>query len=216
MSGNNWDPKRIKQGSHLCCISRDQQEQLKVVLPFLFAGLQNNEKCVCVLTEETKKALLNNLLEVGLDALKCSGWGQFLFLKPENSYLKDGKFEPASMIKELSNIEHSALRSGFNGVRVTGEAKIFNAEFHGNDKLIEYESRLNEFFKKSRTSALCLYEEGSHGKDILRDAVYTHPQVVFYGVLRDNKYYVPPEIFLSKDKSINGSSYENLRDSLTV
>ena len=214
MSKVSWDPKKLNQGLHVCSISRDQEEQLAVLLPFLFGGLQNNEKCVCVLTEETKKAVLNTLLSAGLDAVKCNEWGQFLFLKPENAYFKNGKFDPASTIKDLADMEHEALRSGFNGVRATGEAKIFNAEFPGKEKFIEYESKLNDFLQGSRTSALCLYEEGLISRDILRDALYTHPKVIVYGFFCDNQYYVPAEIFLSPDKKYNGRSYESLRDAL--
>jgi hypothetical protein len=208
------DFKKMKQGGHLCSFCKDTTEQLSVVLPFLFAGLEKNEKCICILTEPSKTALVKALMNLGLDTAKCDGWGQFGFPKPEESYLKNGKFDPEMMIKKFEEIERQAVHSGFSGVRVAGEARIFNSGFPGNERLFEYEVKVNNLFRKSRTTALCLYEEDSIKEDILRNALYTHPQVVIHGVLRENRFYLPPEELLAGNNKYSGLSYSRMKEEL--
>ena len=41
----------VNIGTHICHFFKDQQELVKVIVPYLKAGLLGNEKCICVTSD---------------------------------------------------------------------------------------------------------------------------------------------------------------------
>jgi hypothetical protein len=48
----------------------------------------------------------------------------------------------------------------------------------GTDRLVEYESRLEEFVPGSKTLAVCQYDRRRFDAELLLDVIHTHPVVV--------------------------------------
>jgi hypothetical protein len=64
----------------------------------------------------------------------------------------------------------------------------------GPDQLIEYETRLNEFFPGSRAHAICQYNRTRFAPSMIRDVLRMHPLALVGQHLHANPYYEPPEI----------------------
>lgn len=175
------DFNTIGLGSHLCSIYHTQEEGLEVIIPFIIATFRKHEKCICVVSPEFKEKILKKFEAIGLILNIFIKTGQMVFLTKEQTYLKDGCFLPEKMIKNLESFQYKSLIEGYHGFRVVGEAMWYNDKLVGCDRLIEYESKVNDFFVGSSSIALCLYHDTEFQEELLLDAIYTHPELFFYG-----------------------------------
>lgn len=64
------------------------------------------------------------------------------------------------------------------------------------DDVIEFESRVNEVWRRHDDVVICTYHLGKFGGDAVVDIMRTHPMVVIGGVLQQNPFFVPPDEFL--------------------
>lgn len=200
----------LKCGNHLACIYKNKKEQFSIVVPFILYGLKNNEKCIYITDENTKREILKtfnnfNPIEGYIDS------HQLEILTKEETYLEDGYFDPDTMITLLSQLEEQALKNGYKGLRITGEMTWILTKLPGTEKIIEYEAKLNYFFPTSKCIALCQYNEKKIDPEILFDVVCTHPSLIIYDTLYENSHYLPPdELFARMKGEVHWNTYKML------
>lgn len=206
----------LSRGTHAGSIYKDREEQFAVLMPFLIAGLKRREKCLCIVEDDTRDLITEKLRKRGLSVDKCSQWGQFLFLSIGEVYLKNGHFSYESLVEALKNRHQDALSEGFYGLRVTGEITKRAIDHVGQEKFIEYESRLNYFYPGTKITALCQYDETLFDKKfLLNSAVLTHPKLFLHGKLADNTYYKAPNIVVkSHERRSSDCEYERIKAEL--
>jgi hypothetical protein len=130
----------IKLGDHVCSIYKNEEEQFAPLAIFIKKGLDNNEKCIYIVDENSKDHVVAETEKRGIDIKKYIESGQFVILTKKETYLKEGYFDPDGMIKLLKDTEKQALDNGYSGLRVTGEMTWVLEGMSGSDKLIEYEA----------------------------------------------------------------------------
>lgn len=187
----------LKPGNHLCCIYETDEEHKSVITPYLRLGLENNEKVLYIVNENTAETVLNYLKDDGVDADQFLHNGQLSILNVTDSYMKDGVFDPDKMIKMLSDETGKALKEGYNALRVTGEMSWTLRGFPGSERLIEYEAKLNNFFPKNECLAICQYDARIFDPEIVMEILETHPLAIIGTEIYENFYYIPPHEFLS-------------------
>ena len=205
----------ISWGAHLCSIYRGKKEQLAVAVPYVVAGLQNNQRCVYVADKPGREDICSALARTGIDVDGCIAKRQLLVLGKEETYLKDGFFSPVAVLDMLINAHYEALRDGYSGLRCSGDLNLADHDASVLNRLMDYEREVNFLFWHNHLIGLCQYNETTVPEDILLGVIYTHPKVVIYGKLYENQFYVPPEL-LSKRiaKDSVQEVYHKLRDSL--
>ncbi len=202
-------------GTHLCCIYRDEEEQLSALSPFIFLGIKRNEKCLYVVDDRTKKEVIEGFKDLGFDVESFIESGQFEFMTKSESYLKDGYFDPGKMIDLLEECKEKALEEGYSGLRVTGEMTWFFTDVPGVERLMEYEKKLNEFLPEQKIIALCQYNEKKFEPEILVDVIRSHPKVLIYDQLHENSYYMPPQLFSAKmNGEVTLEHYESMKEDI--
>jgi PAS domain S-box-containing protein len=203
----------LNLGTHIACIYKDKSEQFSIVIPFIFTGLKNNEKCIYIADENTIQEIVDAFEDSPIK--KYMNSNQLELLTREDAYLKDGSFDPDTMIELLTHLEREALKHGYSGLRVTGEMTWIFTNLPGVDRLIEYEAKLNNFFPESKSIALCQYNEKKFQPEILLDVLHTHPVLIIYDSLCENPRYLPPEEFFAQImKKTQWSTYEKARDTI--
>ena len=73
----------------------------------------------------------------------------------------------------------------------------------GSERLVEYESRVNEFFATHKQCyGLCQYDRRRFDSEMLVDILQTHPNVLFGKEGFDNSkmYFVPTAAFMEHDR----------------
>lgn len=187
-------------GSHICSIYRNDDELFSPVLPFLKHGSAKNQKCLYIADEHTNEEISSKIECPGLQILRAG-----------DTYLQGGFFEPDKMITFITATVHGFARQGFSGVRAAAEMTWMLNGATTVEKLISYESKLNEIFPKLPFAAVCQYNEMKFSKDILIDIIRTHPLIMLHGKLYENKYfYTAPEYSANLLKRFKSEDYDTI------
>ncbi len=181
---------------HLCLIYETQEEQFASVIPFMSIGLKRGEKCVYIADENTGSQVIDAMKSYGIDTEKYLLSRQLAVITKQESYLKNGFFDPDGMIDVLKESVNIALGEGFSALRVTGEMTWALCGDPGVERLIEYEAKLNDFFPYFDALAICQYNLKRFSADIITNVIRTHPTVIFKDTVCKNFYYIPTEEFL--------------------
>jgi PAS domain S-box-containing protein len=200
-------------GHHLCCLYETEEEHRALLAPYLRLGLERGEKVVYIADVHTREAVLQYLTDDGLDPKAYLESKQLVLATPRETYLRDGPFDPDKMIAYLRKTTEHVVAEGYPALRVTGEMTWALGGASGSDRLIEYESKLNDFFPGSKCLAICQYDRRRFDPAVLLDVICSHPTVVVGTELYDNFYYMPPAEFPHRDVPSTTLHYwlENLR-----
>ncbi len=202
-------------GSHICSIYSKREEKLSTISTFMEIGQERNEKCLYIYDEDSKEDIVKEFRRSGFEIDSLIDSGQFEFLTDRESYLKDGCFEPEGMFKLLSKAEDEALEQGFSGLRASGEMEWFFNQAPGAERLMDYESKLNEFVRSKEIVLLCQYDERRFSPEELIDVIHTHPRIVIHEYLYENYYYMPPEVFAKVVKGeVDEDYYREIKSNL--
>jgi chemotaxis family two-component system sensor kinase Cph1 len=193
---------RLGFHEHLCLIYETQEEQFAAALPYLTTGLQRGEKCLYIVDENTGAAVLAALRKDGTDVDHYLGNGALTITHKQETYLKQGRFDPDWMIAFLAQATAEAGVGKFSGMRtLLGEMTWALGDSESTDKLIEYESKLNRFVRDHDARALCQYHRTRFAPEIILGIIRTHPLVVYGGIACKNPHYVPPDEFLKPNQA---------------
>lgn len=191
--------RKLRPHDHLCLIHDGPREQLEVAAAFLRIGLDRGERCVYIADQNAKARVVQALLAAGADAHDAIAKGRLVITDPRSTYLRGGRFHPDRMIAFLQEATEDALAGGFRALRATGEMTWALRGDPGNERLIEYEARLNDVFPRLDLLAICQYDRARFSPETLRDVLLTHPLVIVHGMVCRNPYFVPPEAFLAQN-----------------
>jgi hypothetical protein len=192
--------ENINVHDHLCLIYESREEQFSAVIPFMRIGLERGEKCLYVVDDNTAEMLINEMKAAGIDVDTAIESGSLSVLSKQESYLKQGYFDPDWMIDFLKLASDEAKAAGFSALRITGEMTWVLGGDPGTERLMEYEAKLNYFFPGNDALAICQYNRDFFPPKIIKDVISTHPLVICGGMVCNNFYYVPPDDFLGEEQ----------------
>lgn len=146
----------IPFGSHFCQFYRTKQDLVDTLVPYFEAGLRNNEMCMWVTSEPLDAGEATALMREAMpDFERFLASGQIEIWNHRDWYLKNGEQHPSEVLQGWIDREKRALDRGFSGFRLTGNT--FWVERSGWHEFVEYESMVNEAFRRFRIIALCSY-----------------------------------------------------------
>lgn len=190
----------LTPGDHLCCLYETEEQHRAVLTPFMRQGLERHEKMFYIVDARTAKTILGYLQDDGLDPQPYLASGQLAILTRHDAYMREGVFDPDRMIALLRAETEQALAKGYAALRVTGEMTWALRGLPGSERLIEYETKLNEFFPGSQCLAICQYDRRRFDPAVLLDVLRTHPVAVIGTEIYDTFYYIPPEELLGRSR----------------
>jgi chemotaxis family two-component system sensor kinase Cph1 len=188
----------LRRGGHVCLPFETETEKQEALLAFIHEGLTFGARCIFTGTPEEFAKLNDSLEEMGICSKRAGARGALVFQSLEETYLTNGKFDPVMLISRTEELIEETLKSGFTGLRRTGELhQPPNDETWR--KIIWYEARINEHFARSPFSALCRYSRAAVSPERVCDLLRTHPTAIVRGEVCDNPFYERPELALSDD-----------------
>jgi two-component sensor histidine kinase len=198
--------EELKVHDHLCLIYETQVEQFTAIVPYLHLGLERGEQCIYIADENSAAIVSEAMHTAGIDVDAARRSGALLLTDKQDTYLKQGYFDPDEMIRFLAEATRTAKAAGFTALRVATEMTWALGYAVGLERLIEYEARLNDFSPTYDILAMCQYNCCRFAPEIILDVIRTHPLVIFGQRVCHNFYYVPPAQFLSPhqaDQEVN-------------
>ncbi|WP_222918083.1 MEDS domain-containing protein [Natrinema sp. SYSU A 869] len=184
---------------HLALLYETQAEQFAAAIPYIKQGLDRGERCLYIADENDTAAVLEALRDADVDVDSALESGALTMHTAQESYLRNGAFEPDDMIAFLSDAIDEATTE-YEGLRITGEMTWVFGDDPPLEELIEYESKLNRVLPDANGIALCQYNRERFPAEIIRDVIKTHPHLIYDNTVCQNFYYTPPEEFFGPDQ----------------
>ena len=184
---------------HVCVIYESPEEQLALPIPSIRMGLERGEKCFYAADKKTVSDIIESLRAMGIDVDEAVNSGRLTVASQEDTYLRNGHFEPDKMIRFWADALEPAIASGFSGLRVVGEANWALCGDPGAGPFIEYEAKLNYLVRDHPVVVTCQYDYNQFSPDVILNVIRTHPIVIYGNFVCRNPYYVPPEEFLASN-----------------
>jgi len=181
---------------HVCAFFNNDEEEYRVLLPFIKDGLQSGDKAVHVLNPEQRQDHLERLAGAGIDPAAAQQSGQLELRVNTEVYLPDGRFDQDRMLQVFEQMASGNATGGFPLSRICCRMDWAVEDRSHVDDVIEFESRVNEVWRHHDDAVICTYHLGQFGGDAVIDIMRTHPLVIVGGILQHNPFYVPPDEFL--------------------
>jgi hypothetical protein len=187
---------RLDEARHVCAFFNNEEEEYRVLLPFIKDGFLCGDKAIHVVNPQQRLDHLQRLAAAGIDAEAAQQAGQFELKINTEAYLRDGRFDMDRMVGVFEQVASGNARAGFPRSRIV--CRMDWAVECGSyaDDVVEFESRVNEVWNRHEDAVICTYHLGKFGGDTVIDILRTHPMVIIGGILQHNPFFVPPEQFL--------------------
>lgn len=170
-------------GTHICEFFRSQQDLLDTLVPYVRAGLENNEACIwraCdpLNAEQAAEAMSRELddFEQRVDR------GQLMIMSTDGWYTSSGAFEKDRVLSTVVPRVQAFVDRGYAGMRVTGNMAWL--EDRDWDAFMAYEQGLNQVMTGRPILGLCTYSLDKCDAAHLIDVLMRHR----YGLVRDEDW----------------------------
>jgi hypothetical protein len=181
---------------HVCAFFNDADEEYRVLLPFIKDGFECGDKAVHVVNPDQRHDHLRRLAAVGIDPAAAEQSGQLEVRINNEAYLREGRFDKDRMLAAFEQMASSNAKGSFPLSRICCRMDWAIEDRSYIDDLVEFESRVNDVWRRHEDAVICTYPLGKFGGDTVVDIMRTHPMVIIGGILRRNPFFVPPEEFL--------------------
>jgi hypothetical protein len=181
---------------HVCAFFHNDDEEYRVLLPFITDGFACGHKAIHVVNPEQRRDHLQRLSAAGIDTAAADQAGQFELRTNTDTYLRDGAFDQDRMLTVFERLASGNASHGFPLSRIVCRMDWVSQRRDFVDNVIAFESRVNDLWRHHDDAVVCTYRLGQFSGDAVIDIMRTHPMVIVGGILHRNPFYVPPEQFL--------------------
>jgi hypothetical protein len=105
---------RLGEIRHVCAFFSNDEEEYRVLLPFIKDGFETGDKAVHVVNPEQRQEHLQRLASVGIDASAFQQSGQLEIQNNTEVYLRDGCFDQNRMLEAFEKIASGNAQEGFH------------------------------------------------------------------------------------------------------
>jgi len=187
---------QLEEVRHVCAFFADDEEEYRVLLPFVRDGFACGDKAVHVVNPEQRGEHFRRLTKAGIDTAAVQQRGQLEVRDNTEAYLRDGRFDQDRMLKEFEKMASGNAEGQFPLSRIICRMDWVSGDQFRIQNVIEFESRVNDVWRRHDDAVICTYHLARFGGDAIIDIMRTHPMVIMGGILQQNPFFMPPEEFL--------------------
>jgi len=187
---------QLNETRHVCAFFNSEEEEYRVLLPFIKDGFRCGHKAIHVVNPEQRNDHLNRLIAAGIDTAAAEQSGQLELKTNTEAYLRDGHFDKDRMVEVFEQLASGNAKGGFPLSRIVCRMDWAVEDGSYVDDVVEFESRVNEVWNRHEDAVICTYYLRKFGGDNVIDILRTHPMVIIGGILQHNPFFVPPAQFL--------------------
>jgi len=189
---------QLAETRHVCAFFNSEEEEYRVLLPFIKGGFECGHKAVHVVNAHQRSEHMERLVGAGIDSAAAERSGQLELRTNTDTYLRDGQFDKDRMLLAFEQIASGNASGGFPLSRIVCRMDWAAEGRSYIDDLIEFESRVNHIWEHHDDAVICTYYLGKFGGDTVIDIMRTHPMIIIGGILQRNPFFVPPSEFLQE------------------
>ena len=181
---------------HICAFFANDDEEYRVLLPFIKEGLERGDKSIQVVNPQQRDEHLLRLASAGIDSATAQRTGQLEIKINTEAYLRDGNFDQNRMLETFEGLASGNAPGGYPLSRIVCRMDWVVGDQSRLEEVIEFESRVNEVWSRHDDAVICTYHLSQFRGDSVIDIMRTHPLVIIGGILQHNPFFTPPEEFL--------------------
>jgi hypothetical protein len=174
VDGNRNTVSEYNYGDHVCFLYRSEDALHEMLAQFVDEGLKKGEQCVCVETTRVQERLCGDLRSLGIDFEREIAKGSLFFLSEEEVYFRGGEFDPQGLVKQLSESIDRSQEAGFSGFRISGEISRASSDPMIQERVIDYERRVDEYFAGKKAIGFCHYRVEAFSEEMLDSVIDAH------------------------------------------
>jgi hypothetical protein len=165
---------QFKNGDHTCVFYRSDRELMEVLTPYVADGLRRGERVFCAQRPEILRALVQNLILLGLNADYERKRGALDLRTQDDVYFPQKRFEPEAMMEMLIRSISQARAGGFSSFRTAGELSWAVESGDECDQVVSYERLVNEYYPGRPAIGLCQYAMEKFQPEVLKSVLAAH------------------------------------------
>lgn len=192
---------QLDTARHVCAFFNSDEEEYRVLLPFIKDGFECGDKAVHVVNPDQRCDHLRRLAAAGIDPTATQQSGQFELRTNIETYLRDGRFDQDRMLDVFEQLASGNAKGGYPRSRIVCHMDWASENRSNVENLVEFESRVNEVWCRHDDAIICVYDLAKFGGDTVIDMIRTHPMIIIGGILQQNPFFVPPEAFLRERRA---------------
>ena len=189
---------QLDQTRHVCAFFNNDDEEYRVLLPFIRDGFQCGHKAIHVVNPGQRQDHLRRLSAAGIDAAAAQQNGQLELRINRDVYLPDGRFDPDRMISVFEELASGNAGGEYPLSRICCRMDWTVQDQSHVDDVIEFEARVNDVWRRHEDVVICTYHLAQLRGDEVIDIMRTHPMVIISGMLQENPFFIPPDEFLGE------------------
>jgi hypothetical protein len=108
----------LGEARHVCAFFNSDDEEYRVLLPFIKDGFECGDKAVHVVNPDQRHDHLQRLAAAGIDLGAAGQSGQFELRTNTETYLRDGRFDPERMLEVFEQLASGNATGGFPRSRI--------------------------------------------------------------------------------------------------
>jgi MEDS: MEthanogen/methylotroph, DcmR Sensory domain len=183
---------------HVCAFFNSEEEEYRVLLPFMKDGFQCGHKAIHVVNPDQRQDHLQRLAAIGIDTTAVQQTGQLEVRINTEAYLRDGRFDQDRMLEAFEQLASGNAKGGFPLSRIVCRMDWVVEQGSHVDDVVEFEARVNGVWNRHEDAVICTYHLAKFGGEAVVDIMRTHPMVIIGGILQQNPFFVPPDEFLGE------------------
>jgi len=163
----------VPWGTHICMLYKTKRDLMEVSIPFIQAGLKNNEYCIWITSEtlsvhQTRMALRRTIPDFN----SYYDEGQIVFNNSKDWYQHKGKLNLDEAQSGWFNQLNKAFARGFKGLRIISNNIWLDTKHWKTFQ--EYEEKFNHMIRDQKMIAMCSYALDTCDASQMLDVVCNH------------------------------------------
>lgn len=182
--------RNVGSPGHICAFFTSRDEEYETLIPYIKEGVDAGEDVLNVLDTSRLRDHRARLEAASIPVDDGVG-----LASSEDTYLAGGQFDMDRMVAFVrDHLERASARGRF--VRTAGWMDWLQRQAPGSERAMEYEARMNLLVPTFNCTFMCVYDLSALDGAIVVDIMATHPYVILKGCIRENPFFIPPEIYL--------------------
>jgi hypothetical protein len=195
----------LQPGEHLCGLYAGVQQRDEILLPFLRAGLESGDKCICIIDGTESSAIVAALGPLGTESTPA-GAKRLDVMRAADVILRSGRFSAGETIATWKAAVSEVMYLGqFGCIRAV---QVWSQRDVGPDtsELLHLEAGMRHYLPLYPQVMLCLYDLEHFGAELVSSVIKLHPKVLVSGMIVENPFYLTSdEISLTSDDLLAAS-----------
>ena len=188
----------LRQARHVCAFFNSENEEYRVLLPFVKDGYDCGHKAVHIVSPDRRERHVDHLTAAGIDAAAAEASGQLELRNSTETYLTCGRFDQDRMLQTFKSIAGGSADGTYPLSRIICQMEWACGHPSCINDLIEFEARVNDVWSEHDDAVICVYDLAKFSGDTVMDVIRTHPMIIVGGILQQNPFFVPPQEFLQE------------------